>query len=102
MQTLYLCYKIGNYQISVEGKLKQRYINIKAEKGNNKLLINNLNYILSNVIEPAIPDWQNKQDIVNGDSITGNKAQLKKIIRILWNLRNDPHFLNALNEDFAF
>ena len=100
MEKLYLRYRIGHYRISVEGNLEQGYINIKAKRENDVAIINNLNYILSNVIAPAIPDWENNYDIVDGTLITGSKNQLEAVIRNLWDLRKDPHFLRALDEDF--
>lgn len=100
MEKVYLRYRTGDYEISVRGNLEQGYINIKAERQNNVVSINNLNYILSNVIAPVIPDWENSQDIVDGASITGSKNQLEAVIKNLWDMRKDPHFLRTLQEDF--
>lgn len=95
----YLSYLIGNYRVFIEGNIEKGYLNIQVVTEDDVVSINNLNYVLSNIIEPAIPDWQNNPEIVDGTAITGNKDQLLKIIKNLWDLRKDPHFVKALNSE---
>ncbi len=95
----YLSYLISNYRVFIEGNIEKGYLDIKVVTEDDVVSINNLNYILSNVIEPAIPDWQNNPEIVDGTAITGDKEQLLKVIKNLWDLRKDPHFLKAIEED---
>lgn len=96
----YLSYQISNYRVFIEGNIEKGHLNIQVVSSEDDVLsINNLNYILSNVIEPAIPDWQKNPEIVDGTAITGDKEQLLKVIKNLWDLRKDPHFLKAIEED---
>jgi|GEM_PF-911496 len=99
MSKKYLSYLISNYRVLIEGNLEKGYLDIKVATEDDVVSINNLNYILSNIVSPVISNWQNNPEIVDGTAITGDKEQLLKVIKNLWLLRKDPHFLKAIEED---
>ncbi len=94
-----LAIKVGRYYVSAIGDDTLTWVDIKAAY-DDVASINNLNYILSNVVEPVIEDWEEREEIVEGEAIVGTPEEITAILDALKDLEGDEHFEKAIEEDF--
>jgi len=90
--------KVGKYEVVAEGN--DRYLEINAISPDGDVFsIVNLNYVLSNVIESAIEDWEDRRDIEEGIAVVGTPGEIKDVLVNLKLLEGNEHFEKALDED---
>ena len=92
---------VGKYKVYFEANPEEGTLDIWAEKSSRKRYINNLNFILSEVVEPVMgPSWEEVEEILGGDCIIASREQILEMVKRLANLDGDILFENALDEDF--
>lgn len=95
-----LTISVGKYKVVVEGG--STWLDIRAiSPDGRERSINNLNYVLSEVIQPVIEDWEDREDIVEGVVVSGTPKEIKRVLKRLKSLEGDKSFEKALKEDFS-
>ena len=95
-----LAIKVGKYVVIAIGDDTLTWLDIKAlTPDGDEISINNLNFVLSEVVEPAIEDWEERKEIVEGTCIVGNDSEISNVLENLRELEDDRDFEKAIEED---